>query len=103
MKGLGKTVEAIALLLLNRHPLATAREVVKPEERVPQRSRSQGTVTVPTIDLTQMLDVYDDKALLTWWRQEQEAFRDAVKRDEEAQMDVSEVAVSFMAEIHLAD
>ena len=97
--GLGKTVESIALILLNRHPLSTKR--IEPaaadapdalrgsSKLIPRKSPFK----IPTIDLSRGLELLDPD-LHDWWSKEKEAFKNAVIPDKGAAGNVSQVAVS---------
>lgn len=118
LSGLGKTVEAIALILLNRHPLSTKRddagllEELEHEETT-EKLGSTGSQAVPTsperpgvraapkaerlrqsiIDLTKDLDLSRSKIMSDWWQREKEAFKDATIHDPIADLHVNQVAV----------
>ncbi|WRT65006.1 uncharacterized protein IL334_001947 [Kwoniella shivajii] len=93
--GLGKTVESIALLLLHRHPLSkprinrvssTGKDVTDPKE----------AEIVPVIDLLQGTPGMDDKDIREWVDSEQAAFAGKKSWDEQAQLDVTEVATTLV-------
>jgi E3 ubiquitin-protein ligase SHPRH len=116
--GLGKTVEAIALILLNRHPLSTKRDdagLLKEleYEETTEKLGSTGSPAIPTtpqrpdvraapkagrlrqsiIDLTKDLDLSRSKIMSDWWQREKEAFKDATIHDPIADLHVNQVAV----------
>jgi E3 ubiquitin-protein ligase SHPRH len=88
--GLGKTVEAIALILLHRHPLSTPRIVMFP----PAWPSNSTAVAVPTIDLLAGPPGLDSVEMLDWVSAERAAFDGTKAYDPQAQLHVTEVGVS---------
>lgn len=84
--GLGKTVEAIALMVLHRHPLSTPRPLTIP--RAACKSLH--------IDLQSPPEQYKYPALQDWLDRERSAFADAVFWSEESQLSVAEVAATLV-------
>lgn len=117
--GLGKTVEAIALILLNRHPLSTKRDDTRllEELEMAEASAKADAVDIParattargtggsaarivdklkqsTIDLSTDLDLSHSKVMSDWWKREKDAFKSATVHDPVADLNVNQVAVS---------
>ncbi|ORY26908.1 SNF2 family N-terminal domain-domain-containing protein [Naematelia encephala] len=82
--GLGKTVEAIALTLLNRHPASTPYET-------PIKKKREAS----TIDLAAGVPV-DDDGFAQWLANEHKAFETRVLWDEQAQLSIAEVATTLI-------
>jgi hypothetical protein len=55
--------------------------------------RTKPVLKIPVIDLTTDLDLSKNQAVLDWWQKEKEAFQTATTYDEEAEIQVSQVAV----------
>lgn len=110
--GLGKTVEAIALMLKHRHPLSVARHMevdLKPDVanlgattrgaksgRKAAKSQKEEEVVVPVIDLSGDPPGLDDEKVYSWLQAEQEAFKATKVYDELSQVHVVEAGVSCM-------
>lgn len=92
--GLGKTVEAIALTLLHRHPLSNAR--AGPNlEGVPDASQEDAhEEAVPVIDLDGGIPGLGQPGISSWLEAERKSFEGKTVYDEQAQLNVTEVAVS---------
>ncbi|CAK9783442.1 hypothetical protein CC85DRAFT_282178 [Cutaneotrichosporon oleaginosum] len=84
--GLGKTVEAIALMVLHRHPLSSPHPPIT----------TRATVKSQQIDLQNPPDVYNNPQVREWLDKEHLAFADAVSWSEEAQLNVAEVAATLV-------
>ncbi|BEI82473.1 hypothetical protein CcaverHIS002_0303410 [Cutaneotrichosporon cavernicola] len=84
--GLGKTVEAIALMVLHRHPLSTLRTLAIPP----------ATLKSPHIDLLNPPEEYALPELQEWIDKEHSAFANAVSWSEESQLNVAEVAATLV-------
>lgn len=92
--GLGKTVEAIALTLLHRHPLSNARELpTNTDSPVPEGGED---AAVPVIDLGGGIPGLDRPDILSWLEAERRSFEGKTVYDEQAQLNVTEVAVSSL-------
>ncbi|OCF41195.1 hypothetical protein I317_05025 [Kwoniella heveanensis CBS 569] len=97
--GLGKTLEAIALVLLHRHPLSKSRITPTPLANGDSSSNSQsasGQKAVPVIDLLKGTPGMDDPYIKQWIEDEQAAFTDRRAYDEQAQLHVTEVATTLI-------
>ncbi|WVQ69001.1 uncharacterized protein L199_007213 [Kwoniella botswanensis] len=118
--GLGKTVEAIALVLLNRHPLSKPRIVSVPthsqlsdsltissEPHRASTNKSKGGKSkkrekeatpdpVPIIDLLHGTPGMEIEEVKTWVEGEQAAFADRKSWDDQAQLNVTEVATTLI-------
>ena len=101
--GLGKTVEAIALILLHRHPLSKPRRHhdLSFSEDTPSKSSSTsrtassvGKDKVPIINLLEGPPGLEDPIVKQWVEYEETAFDGTNAWDEEAQLHVTEIAVS---------
>jgi hypothetical protein len=55
--------------------------------------RTKPVLKIPVIDLTTDLDLRKNQVVLDWWQKEKEAFSTATVYDEEAEIQVSQVAV----------
>jgi hypothetical protein len=55
--------------------------------------RAKPVLKIPVIDLTTDLDLSKNQVVLDWWQKEKEAFSTATVYDEEAEIQVSQVAV----------
>ena len=115
LPGLGKTVEAIALILLNRHPLSNKRDlaaviqVAKKAEvsysspvaaiAPASKPRPKSKLKIPIIDLATDLDLAQNPAVLEWWQKEKESFKTATTYDKEAEIQVDQVAVRLHANL----
>jgi hypothetical protein len=104
--GLGKTVEAIALSLLHRHPLSAPRPraIAQDEgalhegsELLPgsgsSRKATQASGAMPTMKIGVGPPGMEDETLSSWWEGEKKAFKDSSAFDEQAQIRVAQVAV----------
>ena len=91
MLGLGKTIEAIGLTLLHRHPLSTRRENI--HEDVGDADQEEEKRPVPTIDFIKGIPDSHELNVLNWIDAERQAFEGRVLWDEESKLNVSEVAV----------
>jgi E3 ubiquitin-protein ligase SHPRH len=90
--GLGKTVESIALMLLNRHPLSSKRaDSIFGTRAAPVGVRD--ITVIPTIDLSRGLELLDPQ-LYKWWQMERDQFKEAIIPDRITGGRVSQVAVS---------
>ncbi|WVQ97832.1 hypothetical protein IAU59_004947 [Kwoniella sp. CBS 9459] len=97
--GLGKTLEAIALVLLHRHPLSKPRITDLPRANGESSSRSAKKTeqkAVPVIDLLKGTPGMDDPRIEEWVAAEQAAFADCRAYDEQAQLHVTEVATTLI-------
>ncbi|WVR04446.1 hypothetical protein IAU60_001449 [Kwoniella sp. DSM 27419] len=101
--GLGKTVEAIALVLLHRHPLSTPRVPALKEKNSggessspKKKALSASTEEVPTIDLLKGPPGLDDPDISAWVKAEHAAFAGRRAYDEEAKLLVTEVATTLI-------
>ncbi|WWC87137.1 uncharacterized protein L201_002023 [Kwoniella dendrophila CBS 6074] len=100
--GLGKTVEAIALVLLHRHPLSRLRVLSLPasqESSAQSQSNSKGQTVqkpVPTIDLLTGTPGMEIPEIKKWVEGEHAAFEGRMAWDEEAQLNVTEVATTLI-------
>lgn len=100
--GLGKTVEAIALILLHRHPLAPPRPKAGPRPLLRKpistaRADSLQEEQVPMIDLSMDTPGTGDQRLEKWALAEKMAFEGRRAWDPEAQLSVDECSVSHCA------
>lgn len=59
--------------------------------------RTKSVLKIPVIDLTTDLDLSKNQVVLHWWQKEKEAFNTATTYDEEAEIQVSQVAVCSIA------
>lgn len=116
--GLGKTVEAIALILLNRHSLSTERDDARLLEELEDREQSfkldptaspartnggrarlgprrlkADKLKEAIIDLSVELDLSYSRVMSQWWQSEREAFKTATVHDPVADIHVNQVAV----------
>jgi hypothetical protein len=55
--------------------------------------KTKPVLKIPVIDLTTELDLSKNQVVLDWWQKEKEAFSTATVYDEEAEIQVSQVAV----------
>lgn len=102
--GLGKTVESVALMFLNRHPLSTKRiepvpaaiESSPTAQGSPSKKQKKSAITIPTINLSKAVEILDPE-VYKWWRRESEAFKNAVIPDRGTGGNVSQVAVSSIS------
>ncbi|KAK8846764.1 hypothetical protein IAR55_005852 [Kwoniella newhampshirensis] len=102
--GLGKTVEAIALILLHRHPLShsrssTATTIAQNGETSKIGSRQNGRVdkeAVPVIDLIKGPPGLEDEAVHKWATDEGIAFESRQAWDDNAKLNVTEVATTLI-------
>ncbi|WWC67711.1 uncharacterized protein I206_101623 [Kwoniella pini CBS 10737] len=103
--GLGKTVEAIALVLLNRHPLSRSRvlppralnnETAQAKSSTNPKDKRLPKAPVPVIDLLKGTPGMEIEEVKKWVESEQLAFRDKKAWDEQAQMNVTEVATTLI-------
>lgn len=97
--GLGKTVEAIALMLLHRHPRSTPRQLpprwadVKPSK--PKNSAHRDPLSF--IELSNDPKTYWPADVVEWADREERAFVDTRRWDSSSELHVTEVAVSRVA------
>lgn len=97
--GLGKTVEAIALMLLHRHPRSSPRQLppgwadVKPSKSKKVNTRDPLSV----IDLSNDPTTCWDAEVVEWAKREERAFADTRRWDSASELHVTEVAVSNVA------
>ncbi|WWD22076.1 hypothetical protein CI109_106565 [Kwoniella shandongensis] len=96
--GLGKTVEAIALVLLHRHPLSKPRPFSTQEAETPNHGSSSRAPkeVVPVIDLLKGAPGLEDDAVHKWVIEENTAFEGRQAWDENAKLDVTEVATTLI-------
>ncbi|WVF70051.1 hypothetical protein IAT40_004838 [Kwoniella sp. CBS 6097] len=97
--GLGKTLEAIALVLLHRHPLSKPRFVMTSSgngESSSHLNNISKQQAVPVIDLVKGTPGMDDPRIKPWIEGEQAAFADRRAYDEQAQLHVTEVATTLI-------
>ncbi|WVQ84029.1 hypothetical protein IAT38_006174 [Cryptococcus sp. DSM 104549] len=99
--GLGKTVEAIALMLLHRHPLSTPRDfspLLPKNDAGTSRGSSQTThqPAVPTIDLQKGPPGLDIDLVNSWVKAEHAAFQGREVWDAQANLNVTEVATTLI-------
>jgi hypothetical protein len=57
------------------------------------KAKAKPTLKIPVIDLTTELDLSKNQEVLDWWQKEKDAFKTATVYDEEAEIQVSQVAV----------
>ncbi|OXB37227.1 E3 ubiquitin-protein ligase SHPRH [Cryptococcus neoformans] len=100
--GLGKTVEAIALLSLHRHPLSTPRNIPSMAPPV-STGTSQSSAhahnakqPVPTINLLIGIPGLQDLEVKDWVEKENIAFAGRRAWDEHSQLEVTEVAATLI-------
>ncbi|EIW68737.1 hypothetical protein TREMEDRAFT_71902 [Tremella mesenterica DSM 1558] len=93
--GLGKTVEAISLIILNQHPSAIPR--LDYSKSAIAGSSKEGSINpdddipVPLIDLSDGPPGLEDPSLKEWIQAQERAFKDKVTYDPEAQISIAEV------------
>ena len=85
MVGLGKTVEAIALILLSRHPLS-----------VPLLPGLQSAKQAKEVNITDPLPGHDEPRLKEWLAKEHAAFNNATSWSDEVDLQVAEVATTLV-------
>jgi hypothetical protein len=61
------------------------------------KSKTKPKLMIPVIDLATDLDLSKNPVVLEWWQKEKEAFRTATIYDEDAEMQVSQVAVCYIS------
>nr|XP_019047438.1 E3 ubiquitin-protein ligase SHPRH [Kwoniella bestiolae CBS 10118]OCF26368.1 E3 ubiquitin-protein ligase SHPRH [Kwoniella bestiolae CBS 10118] len=101
--GLGKTVEAIALVLLHRHPLSKPRASGSKSTKSKTANNKRATKgkdgegdSVPIIDLLNGTPGMDIAEVKKWVEDEQAAFAGRKAWDEQAQLNVTEVATTLI-------
>nr|ODN87625.1 hypothetical protein L203_03405 [Cryptococcus depauperatus CBS 7841] len=95
--GLGKTVEAIALIVSNRHPVSFPRTLPQPLDMTwPENPHDIEKAPIPTIDLFHNFPGFNDPNTWKWIEKEQAVFHDRKSWDEEAKLYVSEVAATLI-------
>ncbi|KAL1409743.1 hypothetical protein Q8F55_003740 [Vanrija albida] len=88
--GLGKTVEAIALVLLHRHPLSIPRPHTEPQYN------EYAVRLSPQINLLAGAPDHDKPEFRAWLDKEHDAFADAVSWSDESQLSVSEIGATLI-------